>query len=567
MNKKILAAIVLGSMLSASYAFANTTNPYVAKDVPMNMDPGANMNRTREMLERERVAQQIEEDRARAKNKLEAGGTEQAPESAEFKISLQKITVDASAVLKQEDVKAITDQYVGREVSAKDLYAMVDKINQLYREKGYMTCRAFLTAQTIKDGELKVMLVEGRNGSVAVIGNKNTKTKYVTERINLPKGDIPTVDGVNKEMLLFNATNDCQLRIMLKAGQEPGTTDYVLQVYEPKQHSVTVFADNTGNHSTGVYREGLFYSAKSISGVRDNLSLGYVHSRGANAFSTGYNRSINKLGTRMTLGISGNAVKQVDDFATDGGRTKGHSNVVSLGVAHPLLVTDKLRSEVSLELAQQQNKSDFINPATDYRINIVDDTYRDATFGYALTNYGASHVIYQKHSLIWGKKNADSESFAEDETYFYYKGNAMYQKNYEHGQMITARGELQWASKALPSAKNMYLGGMNSVRGYMESIIGSENGLNLVAEYSVPITQDRQAQFFTFADFGRLYGDGAASLNHDNKLASVGIGLRANIAKTCFVSWDAARAIKTNFPGMDKKYNKFRMNFLVSATF
>lgn len=565
MNKKILSAVVLGSLLSASYAFAS--NPYDAYDVPMNMDPGANMNRTMEMLERERVAQQIEEDRARAKNKLEAGGTEQAPDTAEFKISLQKITVDSSAVLEQQEVKAITDQYIGREVSAKDLYAMVDKINQLYKEKGYMTCRAFLTAQTIKDGELKVLLVEGRNGNVEVIGNKNTKTKYVTERMHLQKGDIPTVDGVNKDLLLFNATNDCQLRIMLKAGQEPGTTDYMLQVYEPKQHSVTVFSDNTGNHSTGVYREGLFYSAKSISGVRDNLSLGYVHSKGSNAFSTGYSRSINKLGTRMNLGISGNTVKQVDDYSTDGGRTKGRSNAVSLGVIHPLKVTDKLRSEVSLELTQQENKSDFLNPATAYRINIVDDTYRDATFGYALTNYGASHVIYQKHSLIWGKKNGDAEAFAEDETYFYYKGNGMYQKNYQHGQLLTGRGEVQWASKALPSAKSMYLGGMNSVRGYRESVIGSEKGINLSVEYSVPITKDRQAQFFTFADCGRLYGKGAASLNGDNKMASLGIGLRANIARTWFVSWDVARAVKTDFSAMNKDYNKYRMNFLVSASF
>lgn len=565
MNKKVLSAVVLGSLLSASYAFAS--NPYDAFDVPMNMDPGANMNRTMEMLERERVAQQIEEDRARAKNKLEAGGTEQTPEAVEFKINLQKITVDASAVLEQEEVKAITDQYIGREVSAKDLYAMVDKINQLYREKGYMTCRAFLTAQTIKDGELKVLLVEGRNGNVEVIGNKNTKTKYVTERMHLQKGDIPTVDGVNKDLLLFNATNDCQLRLMLKAGQEQGTTDYVLQVYEPKQHSITVFSDNTGNHSTGVYRGGLFYNAKSISGVRDNLSLGYLHSKGSNAFSTGYSRSINKLGTRMTLSVSGNAVKQVDDFATNGGRTKGHSNVVSLGVIHPLFVTDKLRSEVSMELAQQQNKSDYLLPVDDKRFNLVDDTYRDATFGYALTNYGASHVIYQKHSLVWGKKNADSESFAEDETYFYYKGNAMYQKNYAHGHMITARGDLQWASKALPSAKSMYLGGMNSVRGYRESIIGSEKGVNLSIEYSVPITKDRQAQFFTFADCGRLYGEGAASYNGDNKMSSLGIGLRANIARTWFVSWDIARAIKTDYSAINKEYNKGRMNFLVSATF
>ena len=70
--KKIdfLIALVLGCCVSASV--------YAAPNPPTNIvdDASIQMNRTRQYLERERVARQIETDKARAQEKLE---TEKAP--------------------------------------------------------------------------------------------------------------------------------------------------------------------------------------------------------------------------------------------------------------------------------------------------------------------------------------------------------------------------------------------------------------------------------------------------------------------------------------------------------
>ena len=66
------------------------------------------------------------------------------------------------------------------------------------------------------------------------------------------------INTLNKDLLIFNATNDVQLRLVMQPGKAPGTTDYVIEAYEPKKQNWTVFTDNAGSYSTGEWRGGLF---------------------------------------------------------------------------------------------------------------------------------------------------------------------------------------------------------------------------------------------------------------------------------------------------------------------
>ena len=164
------------------------------------------------------------------------------------------------------ELDTIIKPYEGKQVQLNDIYAIVDKINALYNEKGYVTCRAFLPPQTITDGTVKLLLVEGRTGTATVSGNKYTKAKYITNRLHLAKGEIANIKQLNKDLMLFNATNSTQLRIMMKAGSEPGTTDYEIAAYEPKRDTWTIFDDNAGSDKSGEYRTVLFFNTKSLSG-------------------------------------------------------------------------------------------------------------------------------------------------------------------------------------------------------------------------------------------------------------------------------------------------------------
>ena len=525
-KKHIISLVTLACLAASSSVFAATPETNVPN--PVKGDAGIQMNRMRNYLERERVNRQIAEDRAAAKNKVESEAAKQAAPGEVITFELKKIVTDPSAVLTDAELDTIIKPYEGKQVQLNDIYAIVDKINALYNEKGYVTCRAFLPPQTITDGTVKLLLVEGRTGTATVSGNKYTKAKYITNRLHLAKGEIANIKQLNKDLLLFNATNSTQLRIMMKAGAEPGTTDYEITAYEPKRDTWTIFEDNAGSDTSGQYRTGLFFNTKSLSGNCDALSLGTVFSEGTKAANAMYSRSLGRSGTKMNLMYSANSTKVVKGDYED--KIKGHASSYAIGFVQPLLVNETTRTELSLDYNRQDSKTDWLEG---FRGNMVDDSVQDFTLGFAMTNYGASHVFYQKHSYVRGYSESTPELFdRRTQNFGFYKFNAMYQKLYQAGQMWNLRADAQWSgSDDMVSSRQFYMGGMYSVRGYTESLLGGDGGLSMGLEYSVPVTKGLEA--YLFLDGGRVWGSSAFG---DRSLAGTGFGLKGSLGAHAYLN-------------------------------
>ena len=272
-------------------------------------DPGVQLNRTREYMERQRVARQIAEDRAKQRAEVEGSGQEQqqAPENA-VKFVLNDVKIDKSEVLAETEIKEITGKYIGQEVTLQSLYDIVNSINELYSEKGYLTCRAYLPPQTIKNGVVEIKIIEGKTGNVHISGNESTNDGYIAGRIGLDRGSISNINELNDDLLRFNATNDVQLRITMHAGAEPGTTDYVISAYEPQKNYINVYVDNAGSESSGEWREGLFWTDRSLTGSRDMLTMSGMRSDGTKSFSAMYTVPLGRSGTKLGLTYSTNSV-------------------------------------------------------------------------------------------------------------------------------------------------------------------------------------------------------------------------------------------------------------------
>ena len=555
MHKKHIASLITLACLSLSNVALAAPDNRIANDA------GIQMNRMRNYLERERVNRQIAEDRAAAKNKVESEAAKQTAPGEVITFELKKIVTDASAVLTDAELDAIIKPYEGKQVQLNDIYAIVDKINALYNDKGYVTCRAFLPPQTITDGTVKLLLVEGRTGSTIVNNNKYTKTKYITNRMHLAKGEIANIKQLNKDLLLFNATNSTQLRIMMKAGTEPGTTDYEITAYEPMRDTWTIFEDNAGSDTSGEYRTGLFFNTKSLSGHCDALSLGTVISEGTKAANVMYSRSLGRSGTKMNLVYSTNAVEVVKGEYED--MIKGHANSYAIGFTQPIVVNETTRTELSLDYNRQNSKTDFMPAGT--RFNIVDDSVQDFSLGFAITNYGASHVFYQKHSYVRGYSESTPDMSAQNSQNFgFYKFNAMYQKLYKAGQMWSLRADAQWSgSEGMVSSRQFYMGGMYSVRGYKENYLGGDSGFTFSAEYAVPVI-NKNTSAFTFFDYGHVYGNGQSDDQH-NVLSSVGLGIRSTINQYCSASLILGIPLQREFSA--EKVSKTRLHFIVSGQF
>ena len=157
MHKKHIASLITLACLSLSNVALAAPDNRIANDA------GIQMNRMRNYLERERVNRQIAEDRAAAKNKVESEAAKQTAPGEVITFELKKIVTDASAVLTDAELDAIIKPYEGKQVQLNDIYAIVDKINALYNDKGYVTCRAFFASANDYRWHCEAAVSRGQN--------------------------------------------------------------------------------------------------------------------------------------------------------------------------------------------------------------------------------------------------------------------------------------------------------------------------------------------------------------------------------------------------------------------
>lgn len=518
-------------------------------------DAGAQMERDRRDMEREQVFEQIAEDEAAKKNKVEK---EEAPPAedagTEISFELKQVNWNHSEILTQEEIQSVTQAYIGRQLTLKDLREMADKITALYQEKGYMTCGAVLPPQRIHEGVVELKLIEGKTGEISVKGNLHTKTNYITSRLGLEPGEIANTDKLNRDLRWFHGTNDIQLRVIMKPGAKEGTTDYEIIAFEPKNQTVTLYTDNDGYDSSGRWRQGIFYSIKSLSGQRDSLRASFIRSQGSRAWSLGYSVPISPKGMRLDFSYLGNRTEVISGELRPLGM-EGKSNSFSVTWRVPFHVTDASRHEAGLQYVRHTTGTDLGRG----RVTLVDDKINRIIPYVSFTHYGDSSVLYHKHSFVWAQR---SDINGRSDATKLYRLNSFWQKRNKNGQFWQARLDAQLASGDFMAASDrFFIGGVNSVRGYEEGFIGGEKGLTAGIEYHVPLDKEKRFFFFPFLDWGTVSG---VTAPEHNKLMSAGVGFEARY-KNIYGTLTVGFPFKKEF--YDNTVDSVRVDFSLSATF
>lgn len=529
--------------------------------VPVAGDSGAQLSRARDYMEQQRVAQQMEEDRERQKAKVETEENKPEQSVAQVTFTLAKVETDTSEILTETEIKSITDSYKGKKVSLQDLYDMTEAINKLYEEKGYAICRAYLPPQRIHEGVVQIKLLEGKTGNVTISGLRHTRKGYVANRIKLKPGQVANTDTLNDQLQRFNATNDVQLRIQVHAGEKPATTDYEIMAFEPKNNqTVSLYVDNHGYDTSGRWREGIFYTVRSLTGQRDALRLSYLRSNGTNVVGANYSMPVNNRGTMLDFDYGTNTTKIIKGGLKD--LVKGHAYAASVTLRHPLRIDEKRRDEIGIQFLHQNSQTD-LTPRGDEYSKIMDDTRNTWAPYISFTHYGNSSVFYHKHTLSYTRFHNLNEA---GDNYGTYRLDALYQKRLPGGQMLNGRFNAQVASenKSMSTSDWFYIGGANSVRGYEESFLGGNQGFSASLTWMVPVDKKRIFNVFTFLDYGRVFGDERTVI--DQTLVSTGLGVTASY-KNFYSSLTLGIPLKREFKSRTEKVDRTRIHFNCSLTF
>jgi len=480
------------------------------------------------------------------------GGIQEADSQSVF---VNSIEVSPSQILTKEEVNKIVSPLVGKNVYISDLKNVVEQINRVYAERGFVTARAFLPEQTVSNGNIRIELIESKVGNVTVENNRWTKTKYITDRMPQKEGELFDIVELEQDIMDFNRYNEgVALTANLKAGEKEGTTDVEIKAHEKIPFHLTGMMDNAGRYTTGRIRGGAMITADSLTGHRDKLSIGSYFSGGSVSPFADYNFPVNSKDGRVGFMYSSTFAKVKWGPYKDLG-LKSRAYTYSLYYTQPLVRRPgfELKSYAALNYKRATSSMDLSGLSPGLGLGKVDLGTDDVTsVDVALnmrkdTKYG---IWYLNQGVGYAAPLFDSHS-----NYFKIFGGGVRLHDFSHGFIGQLRGNYQVIpnNKYVPYIDQFQAGGMATVRGYAEGSMIGKNGFFTSAELMFPllprqITSPRSHEKIpfigryvkgaVFADFGGVfpqvdeyqYGVGDGSGHQGSYfMASVGMGLRVQL--------------------------------------
>ncbi len=256
------------------------------------------------------------------------------------KFLLKRIDFTKSRFLSPQYLQGVAKPYLNKEVTFADLRKLLNTINARYLSMGMLSAQAVLPPQKIHDGILKIQLVEGKLGQVAVraegsSGSPITIPGFFTSRLPLEKGQIVDDASLARSIDFFNRTNNIQLRASLQPGAQFGLTNVLLYAQEPKQVTFNFGVDNYGYPATGRLEGTESVNLYSPLKLYDRLNVYSVQSQGAIDTSMVYSIPVTSFGTQIGFSYANSQYTIVNEaYATLD--VKGRSNLYGLNLVQPV---------------------------------------------------------------------------------------------------------------------------------------------------------------------------------------------------------------------------------------
>ena len=474
------------------------------------------------------------------------------------KIRVKRFEVIGNTVFSQKQLDKILAPYTNQSLSFSDLFQIGSIITQLYVDLGYITSGALIPPQTIKNGIVKIQIIEGGLEAINITGTRRLNPFYI--RARLPKSGTP----VNKQRLL-EALQLLQLNPLIESisgnlatGSNPTTSQLNVQVQEAKTFSAQLLADNGRSPSVGSSRRRIHLSEANLLGLGDELSFAYTNTNGSNGMYASYTLPINGDNGALSFNYSFDDSDVIEPpFNTLD--IIGNSRYYGLTLRQPVQITpnrelaiglsaDRGESDVSSDVLKKLGYSEsLLSPGADKDGNTSIWALR---FFQEWTNRSSRDVFAARSqfSLGIGAFDATINSGGEpDSRFFSWLGQVQWVRQMAADTLLILRSNFQLADRPLVPLEQFGVGGIDSVRGYRQDALLGDNALFASAEIRLPIYRATEQQLLLqltpFVDFGTAWDRGSKNfternLSNSDTLASVGLGLRLQLSDRLTVRFD-----------------------------
>ncbi len=480
------------------------------------------------------------------------------PVDGQENVLVNKIEVTGVTLVPMSEIDKLTAGYQGKKLTISDMQKLADLITEVYRRKGYVTSRAYLPPQKIKDGLLEIRVIEGVTGNLDVKGNRFFRPSLIKRYVHLEKGKAFNYDTLRNDLSRLNEHPDRRVKAVLVPGKEPGTTDIVLEVKDKLPLHANLSWDNYGSRYLRKNHYTTVISDNNLLGFDDMFSLQYQLADGQDYRLLSL-RYLIPVMEKLKIGFWGyksnlSLGKEYKDLSI-----RGKSKLYSLYGIYELLRGENLTLAVNLGFDYKDNFN-FQTGLEQSR-----DRLRVAKLGFdldLLDKWGGRTIFSPEFDfgisgIMGGLHSRDPRSSRDGAGGRFNKTNVtlLRLQKMPFSSTLLWKNQLQFTHNILTATEQFQLGGISNVRGYPAAESVGDQGYAMTWEWSfpvyfipkelrVPFTQERLYNVLRFAgfyDWGNVHLFRPQAGESKNKtLRSLGCGLRFNLPQNFALRADFA---------------------------
>ena len=421
-----------------------------------------------------------------------------------------------NSTLSARQIERAIYPHLGPDRSLSDVQAARADLEKAYRDAGYSTVYVDIPEQSVEAGIVRLAVTEGRLDRVTVKGARYFMDRRILAAVPSLKPDaVPHFPDVQKQVDALNqASPELSVVPILKPGPDPGTVDVDLKVKDQLPLHANLEINNRYTADTTHTRLNLNVSYDNLFQRYQTLALQFQtapeHPSEARVIAGTYLAPLPALGTTLAFF----AVDTDSDVATVGtlgvlgkGHVYGSRYVVPLtpvGKYVPTLTfgADLKNFDEDVLLASSpglQTPIKYMNWSIAYGASLVQEQVL-TSFSVA-TNFGIRGVVNDPVEF-------ESKRFGAKPNYMYWHADASQVRPFAFGTGLALRFAGQYSTEPLIDNEQFPIGGVESVRGYLEAESLGDMGFDASIELRSPHLANlfgihpREAYVYTFYDAG-----------------------------------------------------------------
>jgi len=469
--------------------------------------------------------------------------------------------VTSLSQLQDSDFQEKVSVYLGKPATMTTLNKLCRDVIEYYRKQGFPVVNVVVPRQTVKDGVVQFVVIEARLGKMIVEGAKWFNPDKLKNEVSLREGDLVDGDQLQEDIRWLNTNPFRQVDLAFQPGEQPGTTDLILEVNDRMPLRGFFTYDNYGIDLTGKNRLSTGFNFGNLFNLDQQVNFQYTTStqsifNSLNAYSGSY---IIPLPWRNTVTIFGSYSGAKGDVPGTSASLQSSSWQISGRYNAPLPLIDTFSHELygGFDFKQASNSLLIFNTTSPDGGGFGTYDIFQLTAGYSASlpdPMGSTSFEVGGYYSPGGVGSLnDQQTFSNirpnaDPDYGY--GNLMFTRGFILPMNFSITGQFngQITTSNLMPTEQFGLGGYNTVRGYDERVSNGDNAWVTNLEVRTPPGSifkifgnqevDDRIQFLAFWDYGFVGFNNAEPGQNSSYLMSVGPGFRYNIDRYVTVQLD-----------------------------